>query len=195
MKKILPALALVLSLGVSAGLSVPVSAHDELQDLIRRNCEKFLEEQRSLAEGGDSQAQFILGESYSGSYCTAKDLAAAFGWYRKAAEGGIAGAQFHLGLLYVEGSGVPQDYAAAADWLRKAAEGGDASAPIALGNMYESGTGVAEDGVQAHMWYSIAAAEGNDEARQRRDGLAEELEAEQIAQAQQLARDWWAQHR
>ena len=188
-------LTLALGLGAMIGLSGPASAHDDLQDLIKRNCERFLEEQRSLAEGGDTQAQFILGETYSGGYCVQKDPAAVFGWYRKAAEGGVTGAQFHLGLLYFEGNGIPQDYTAAHGWLLKAAEGGDASAALLLGTIYEAGVGMPEDPVRAHMWYGIGAAQGDEQAGERRDGLSGELEPGQIAEAQQMARDWWARHR
>lgn len=185
---------MLLALVLFGGLWGPARAHDDLQKLIEQNCEMFLEDMRARADAGDAQAQFILGESYSAGYCVQKDPAAVFGWYRKAAEGGVTGAQFHLGLLYFEGSGIPQDYTVAHGWLLKAAEGGDAAAPVLLGTIYEAGVGMPEDPVRAYMWYSIGAAQGDEEARQRRDGLAGELEPGQVAEAQQMARDWWAGH-
>lgn len=50
------------------------------------------------------------------------------------------------------------------------------------------------DYVQAYMWFNLAAAGGDDkiarEAREIRDKLAGTMTPEQIARAQNLAREW-----
>jgi TPR repeat protein len=110
-------------------------------------------------------------------------------WYRKAAEQGHAKAQSSLGVRYYIGEGVPQDYAQAVKWFRKAAEQGDAATQSKLGVMYYKGEGVIQDNVYAHMWANIAASLGYERGPKVRDIIAEDMTAEQIAEAQKLARE------
>ncbi len=115
------------------------------------------------------------------------------------AEQGDAKAQYILGRMYDLGEGVPQDYAEAAKWYRKAAEQGDAKAQFALGAMYSYGRGVPQDYVQAHKWYNLAASRyapesDRDRAVKNRDILAAKMTPAQIAEAQQLAREWKEKH-
>ncbi len=59
--------------------------------------------------------------------------------------------------------------------------------------MYVDGSGVPQDYVMAHMWIDLAAAKSSDDRETYvtlRDTLAALMTPEQIAQAQQLARDW-----
>ena len=72
-----------------------------------------------------------------------------------------------------------------------------AESQLALGAMYGVGKGVALDYVQAYVWLSLAAVNlpsGNkrDNAVEVRDAVADQLSSEQIAHAQQIARDWRA---
>ena len=99
-------------------------------------------------------------------------------------------AQNNLGLMFELGQGVTRDYAEAARWYRKAAEQGEALAQDNLGRMYEQGRGVTQDYVLAHMWHNLAAAQGDDDAAKARDGLAQQMTPDQIAEAQRLAREW-----
>jgi hypothetical protein len=123
-----------------------------------------------------------------------QDYAEAAKWYRLAAAQGFAEAQDAIGLMYAYGQGVPQDYAEAAKWYRLAAAQGLAVTQMRIGFMYVIGQGVRRDYVPAHMWFTLAAA-GSDqgiarEAREQRDNLAGMMTPEQIAKAQQLAREW-----
>src|SRR5689334_16708263 len=56
-------------------------------------------EWRALAEKGDPDAQFNLGQAYKLGRGVASDLKIAQGWYEKAAEQGHEEAQANLGLL------------------------------------------------------------------------------------------------
>lgn len=62
----------------------------------------------------------------------------------------------------------------------------------------EASTG-GEDGIfdliTAHKWFNLAAMQGNLEARTYRAELAKEMTAEEIAEAQRLAREYLATHR
>ncbi len=123
------------------------------------------------------------------------DYATAFKEWQPLAEQGEADAQVNLGLLYDFGKGVPQDYGQARDWYLKAAEQGHALAQANLGVMYwMMGPGVLQDYVQAHMWANLAAAQSQEQAPTLRDILAKKMTPAQIADAQELAREWMAQH-
>ena len=51
------------------------------------------------------------------------------------------------------------------------------------------------DYVQAHKWVNLAAAAGDAEAAKSRDVFAKLMTAEQVAEAQRLAREWTQKHR
>jgi len=61
--------------------------------------------------------------------------------------------------------------------------------------MYVDGQGVPQDYVLAHLWYNLAASRLTDPNRrvravEVRDLVARMMTAEQIAEAQRLAREW-----
>ena len=113
-------------------------------------------------------------------------------WKRKA-EAGDAKGQYLLGVMYALGDGVPKDAAKAVEWQQKAAAQGNADAQYMLGFMYADGQGVPKNYVLAHMWTNIAvtSAAGSKEQKEfikLRDSLAENMTAQQLAEAQELAR-------
>ncbi len=116
---------------------------------------------RKMADGGDVQAQLVLGQRYAKGTGVPQDSREAAAWYRKAAEQGHAQAQSLLGFYYIKGEGVPQDYHEAVAWLRKAAEQGDAGAQYNLGLMYKKGNGVMKDDQEAMVWFRKAAEQGD----------------------------------
>ena len=73
-----------------------------------------------------------------------------------------------------------------------AAEKGDAFAQLQLGLRYARGDGVAQSYVQAHKWVNLAAAAGDAEAAKSRDVFAKLMTADEVAEAQRLAREWSA---
>lgn len=95
---------------------------------------------------------------------SAKDLASAAYWYRKAAEKGNTDAQTNLALMYTEGRGVDLNALEAARWYRKAAEAGNVRAQYALALMYHLGQGVSQDYADAIRWYENAARQGDPNA-------------------------------
>ena len=81
--------------------------------------------------------------------------------------------------------------------MEKAALGSQTAAPDALfelGMLYATGRDVEADLVVAHKWFNLAAARGNQSALDRRVELAREMSADQIAEAQKLAREWLQTH-
>ena len=149
-----------------------------------------LREWRPLAEQGDARAQYNLGVLYRKGRGVPQDDVQARQWYEKAAAQGQGKAQYNLGTLYLNGSGVPKDYQQALRWFRMAADQGEALAQTKIGIMYDDGQGVPHDFVQAHKWYNLAATNGDKPAAELRDALAKQMTPAQIAEAQQLAREW-----
>ena len=60
-----------------------------------------------------------------------------------------------------------------------------------LGMMYSAGSGGAPmDRVSAHMIFNLAAMKGSIEAREYRRDISQEMEHDEIAEAQRAARRW-----
>jgi len=68
------------------------------------------------------------------------------------------------------------------------AKGGSSISQYYLGLMYISGMGVLQDFRQAHMWLNIASSRGHKKARMRLEKLTQVMTADQVAEAQNLAR-------
>ena len=152
---------------------------------------------RELSEGaeqGDLEAQNELGVKYIQGKGVVGDYEEAVKWFRMAAERGYAPAQKNLGQMYLLGKGVAQNLAQAVDWSRRAAEQGNAGGQYNLGVAYAEGKGVAQDWVQAHMWFNISATNGKEGKRYTRYEVERKMTAEQIARAQELAREWKREH-
>jgi uncharacterized protein len=152
---------------------------------------------RPFAEGGDARAQATLGLIYHRGRGVPQDIPVALKWFQLAAEKGNAVAEFNLGVMHAEGEGVPQDNAEAAKWYRLAAEQGHPQAQYNLGLWYANGDGGTADNVHAHIWFNLAAARfpasdprSRSIAANSRDAVASLMTADQIAQAQKLAREW-----
>ena len=65
----------------------------------------------------------------------------------------------------------------------------DGDAPFHLGMMYSAGSGGCPmDRVSAHMIFNLAAMKGSIEARVYRREMSEEMERDEIAEAQRAAR-------
>ena len=110
------------------------------------------------------------------------------------AERGSPVAQTYLGYLYRYGLGVPRDYVIATSWLHQAAEQGEPTGQFLLGLMFDKGFGVPVDWVEAEVWLNLAAA--HVEGRQQdyfarvRDGVAQKLTLNQLAETQRRASAW-----
>jgi uncharacterized protein len=102
-----------------------------------------------------------------------------------------------LGVMNEYGQGMPQNYGRAFEYYRAAARAGFFAGQYRLGTMYVAGIATMQDYVQAHKWFNLAAASrwNTDQAfRNRivlaRDELARKMTPSQVAEAQQLAKDW-----
>ena len=83
-----------------------------------------LREWRPLAEQGNVDAQYNLGQMYRRGNGVPQDYMTAVKWYRLGAEQGNASAQDNLGFMYDNGQGVRRNYKTAVKWFRLAEEQG-----------------------------------------------------------------------
>ena len=119
-----------------------------------------LEQLRTAAAQGDSNAQYDLGEKYYYGEGVEQNLEEAVKWYRPAAGRGHVGAQVSLGWMYENGQGVEQDDKRAARWYMAAAKQGNAVAQRNLGVLYKNGQGVEQDDEEAVKWFRASAEQG-----------------------------------
>lgn len=63
-----------------------------------------------------------------------------------------------------------------------------------MGVNFACGRAVDTDLIEAHKWFNIAALRGDGEAARRRQEIAAELSASEIATAQRRAREWLSLH-
>ncbi|UZF93029.1 tetratricopeptide repeat protein [Bosea sp. NBC_00550] len=157
---------------------------------VPQNHAEALKWYRLAADQGNAEAQLMLGAMYRNGDGVPQDYAEALKWHRLAADQGNAEAQYFLGFMYSNGQGVPQNHAEALKWYRLAADQGNAFAQFNVGVMYMEGAGVPQDYVRAHMWFNLSAAQEVGHAARDRDELAKVMTPEQIAEAQNLAREW-----
>ena len=116
---------------------------------------------RNLAEKGDADAAFNLGQAFRLGRGVPADSAQAKLWFEQAANKGHLDAQVSLGLLLFDSG----DRAVAMNWLRKAAAKGEPRALLVVGTALFNGDGVKEDPVLGYAYVSRAAAQGLAPAR------------------------------
>ncbi|MCH8615285.1 SPOR domain-containing protein [Sphingomonas sp. SM33] len=116
---------------------------------------------RPLAEAGDADAAFNLGQAYRLGRGVPLNLGTAQTWLQRAAEKDHLDAQTTLGLLLF-GNG---NQAEGARWLKQAAEKGDARAMLIFGTALFNGDGVTQDQVLGYAYVSRAAAQGLEPAK------------------------------
>ncbi len=125
-----------------------------------------LEQSLKLADGGDVNAQLLVGYSYLyGENGAAVDYDKAFEYYAKAAMQNDAVGLNNLGSLYYSGIGVARNTAKAAILFEKSANLGNPEAAVNLGFILISGNGVKKDAKLAMDYFEKAAAEKNPTAQ------------------------------
>jgi cell division septation protein DedD len=111
---------------------------------------------KPLADKGNADAAFNLGQAYRLGRGVPVDLAQAQRWLVKAAATGHVDAETTLGLLLFDSG----SRGTALQWLKKAAEQGEPRAMLVYGTALFNGDDVARDPVMAYAYVSRAAAQG-----------------------------------
>ena len=111
---------------------------------------------KPLAEKGDPDAAFNVGQAYRLGKGVKLDLAQAQIWLERAARKGHVDAQATLGLLLFQNG----NRVSAMRWLKGAARAGEPRAMLVVGTALYNGDGVDRDPVTAYAYVSRAAAQG-----------------------------------
>jgi TPR repeat protein len=138
---------------------------------------------RPLAEKGDADAEFNLGQAYRLGRGVPTNLAAAQTWFERAAAKGHLDAQTTLGLMLFENGDRP----GGARWLKQAAEKGDPRALLVYGTALFNGDGVKQDPILGYAYVSRSAAQGLAPAQATLDQLNQILPLEQRKKALAIA--------
>jgi TPR repeat protein len=118
-----------------------------------------------LAQAGDADAAFLVGQLHELGFDGANDPGAALHWYSLAAEQDHVAAWRALGRMTLAGAGVAHSSEQAAAYFEAAARHGDAEAQAALAGLYTAGEGVAQDRDRGVELYRAAAEQGLVEAQ------------------------------
>ena len=157
---------------------------------------KAIEQWRPLAQKGDPDAQFNMGQAYKLGRGVRPDLTVAMDWYRRAAVQGHLRAEDNLGLLMFQQG----DRAGAMPYLDRAATRGEPRAQYIVGTALFNGDMIGKDWVRAYGLMTRASASGLIQATtsleqmdkyipedQRKQGLALAANLEQSEQRPILA--------
>jgi len=133
---------------------------DELKTVLslleRTNYADGILELRKLAERGDMEAQYQLGNIYLQGHGVETDYRQAFCLFEEAANSGYLKAACKLGYLYEKGYGTTRNLKKAIDIYEEAALYGVTDACFALGQIYEYGNGVPQSLPKAYGLYEKA---------------------------------------
>lgn len=138
---------------------------------------------RPLADKGNADAAFNLGQAYRLGKGVPVDLATAQRLFENAARKGHVDAATNLGILLFQSNNRP----AAMRWLRQAADGGEPRAMLLYGTALYNGDGVKPDPIRAYALVSRSAAQGLDAAKATLADLDEVMPIEQRQAGVKLA--------
>lgn len=120
----------------------------------------IFEFQQKLADSGNAQAQFKVGNMYESGRGVSLDLTAAMQWYEKSAANNYKPAKNRLTYLQVKRGGFRPEHKSWLNEVKTDADAGDGEASMMLGEMYEYGVGMPKNLVQAQSEYKRASVKG-----------------------------------
>ena len=172
---------LALLVAVAAGGEAPADVKAGVDAWEQGDYEKAVRQWRSLAQAGDADAQFNLGQAYKLGRGVPADIGTALEWFRKAAAQGHIRAEDNYGLLLFQ----QNRRAEAMPWLERAAERDEPRAQYLVATALFNGDLLSRDWVRAYALMTRAGSSGLPQATaalghlnryipeaQRNDGLA-----------------------
>jgi localization factor PodJL len=143
------------------------------------------------ADRGFAPAEYRLANLYEKGQGVERDLNRARGLYEVAAGKGNASAMHNLAVLLATGIGdKAPDFNAAAKWFQKASELGVRDSQFNLAILYARGNGVKQDLEESYKWFAIAARDGDKDAAEKRDEVANAMRPEQLSSAKAKMELW-----
>jgi len=131
--------------------------------------------QVKLAEQGNAEAQYIVGEMYEKGAGVTKNKAQALIWFEKSAAQGHKKSGYKLLFLEIQSNGLNDYTKTQLGGLRKEAASGSADAQYFLGKMYAAGVGMPKSLNHALTWLNKATFNGIAEAEHEAIAVEEEL--------------------
>jgi localization factor PodJL len=171
-----PAAAFEIAVRFAEGRGVPVDLEEAARWYER------------AANKGLAPAQFRYASLLEKGQGVRKNLAQARRLYLAAAAKGNGKAMHNLAVLYAEGIDGKPDYTTAVLWFRKAAQHGIADSQYNLAVLCARGFGTTKSYDESYKWFALAAAQGDREAGKKRDEVANHLDPEALAAAQQAVK-------
>jgi len=132
--------------------------------------------QTKLAEQGNAEAQYKVGEMYEMGKGAKKDLKKAHEWFEKSAKQGHKKASYKILYIEIDNNGLNDFTKSQLGNIRKEAASGNADAQYFLGKMYAAGVGVPKSLTNALTWLNKATFNGVSEAEHEAIAVEEELD-------------------
>lgn len=154
---------------------------------------------RPLAEQGDDRALVILGNMYNDGNGVKQDHMEALNHYKRAILKDNATAMTSIATMYAQGIGVERDFKKGYDFFVKAANLGNPAAQIMVASIYIEGhpelPDVKADPTRAYAMYRVVELNSDEPrfvrmASELSKRLISMLDAEQVLEAEQMAKAW-----
>lgn len=152
---------------------------------------KAVAEWLPLAQTGDADAQFNMGQAYKLGRGVKTNMAAAMDWYRKASAQGHKRAEDNLGLLMFQQG----DRAGAMPYLQRSAMRGEPRAQYIVGTALFNGDLANKDWVRAYAFMTRASASGLAQASASIKEMDKYIPADQREQGLAMANDFGQQEK
>lgn len=133
-----------------------------------------------LAEKGDANAAFNLGQAYRLGRGVSQNLNKAMQYYEQSAKLGHVSAQGNLGTLLYFSAPPVQNRKKAIEWWHTAAQNGDSRAQYMLGILYFNGDDVGKDYAKAYAYTSLSRDSGLAEAKSSYSEISKHLKPSDI---------------
>jgi len=143
--------------------------------------------QVKLAEQGNPEAQYIVGEMYEKGSGVTKNKTKALHWFEKSAAQGHKKSGYKLLYLEIQSNGLNDFTKTQLGALRKEAASGNEDAQYYLGKMYAAGVGMPKSLNNALTWLNKATFNGIAEAEHEAIAVEEELDVIREQQASKRA--------
>jgi uncharacterized protein len=163
-------------------LPVHADVDDGVQKYQKGDFKGAVQEWMPLAQAGDANAAFNLGQAYRLGRGVKQDLPRAFTHYEQAAKLGHVTAQGNLGTLLYFSAAPVQNRKKAVEWWHTAAQNGDSRAQYMLGILYFNGDDVTKDWAKAYAYTSLARDAGLPEAKASFSKMSRHLKADDLAE-------------
>ena len=145
------------------------------------NADGLFDFQMKLAEKGNAEAQFKVGEMYETGFGVKQDMEQARSWISKAADQGHETAGFKLLYWDVEKNGLTAGNKPGVENLKAKANEGNPQAEYYVGKMHARGVGMKKDPDKAIEWLNKAALVGVLEAEREVAVVREDKQRQALA--------------